>query len=101
MTFVDRIAAVLSGGPPDRVPVAPYDNLVPRGDFERELRNRGMGLCLRRSAVWSETADIAVEHKTEGNVSYTIYHTPWGRCARPVARTWGVSPTVRAFRRNG
>jgi hypothetical protein len=86
MTFQERIEAVLGGGSPDRVPFAPYDNLVPRGDFERELRNRGMGLCLRRSAVWSETPGIAVEYKTEGDISYTIYHTPAGTVRR-AART--------------
>ena len=78
MTFRESIDAVLHGDKPDRVPYAPYDNLVPRGSFERELRNRGMGLCLRRSGVWSETPDVVVEHKTEGDLSYTIYHTPKG-----------------------
>lgn len=78
MTFLERINAVLHGERPDRVPFAPYDNLVPRGDFERELRNRGMGLCLRREAIWSEMPDVGVEHKTEGDIAYTIYHTPAG-----------------------
>lgn len=53
MTPTERIEAVLRGGRPDRVPFVPYDNLVPRGSFERELRDRGMGLCLRRSAISS------------------------------------------------
>ena len=66
MTFRERIEAVLHGGEPDRVPYAPYDNVVPRGDFERELRNRGMGLCLRRRGIWSETPGVDVEHKPEG-----------------------------------
>ena len=78
MTPLDRINAVLHGGKPDRVPFVPYDNLVPRGDFERELRNRGMGLCLRREAIWSETPDVRVEYLTEGDMSYTVYHTPAG-----------------------
>ncbi len=78
MTFKERIQAVLRGGQPDRVPYAPYDNLVPRGDFERELRNRGLGLCLRRPGIWSETRGLEVEHKTDGDISYTIYHTPEG-----------------------
>jgi len=78
VTSLERINAVLHGERPDRVPFAPYDNLVPRGDFERELRNRGMGLCLRREAIWSETPDVAVEYKTEGDVAFTIYHTPVG-----------------------
>ncbi len=78
MTIKQRIQAVLHGENPDRVPYVPYDNLVPRGDFERELRNRGMGLCLRRGGIWSETTGVQIEYKTEGDISYTIYHTPKG-----------------------
>jgi len=78
VTFLERISAVLHGERPDRVPYAPYDELVPRGDFERELRNRGMGLCLRRQGIWSEMPGVGVEHKTEGDTSYAIHHTPKG-----------------------
>ena len=78
MEFLERIWAVLRGGEPDKVPYAPYDNLVPRGRFERQLRNLGMGLCARRSAIWSETPNVRVEHRTEGNIARTIYHTPVG-----------------------
>lgn len=78
MNVLERINAVLHGGEPDRVPYVPYDNLVPRGDFERELRNRGMGLCLRRSGIWSETRNVEVDYKTEGDLAYRIYRTPAG-----------------------
>jgi hypothetical protein len=78
LSFREQVEAVLHGDKPDRVPYAPYDNLVPRGDFERELRNRGMGLCLRRSGIWSETRDVDVEHETEGDIAYTTYRTPKG-----------------------
>ncbi len=78
MDFLTRISAVLHHGAPDQVPFAPYDNLVPRGDFERELRNRGMGLCVRCSTVWGEMPHVSVETRTEGNTAVTIYHTPEG-----------------------
>ncbi len=78
MTPLDRINAVLHGDKADRVPFVPYDNLVPRGDFERELRNRGMGMCLRREAIWSEMPEVGVEYHTEGDISYTLHHTPVG-----------------------
>jgi hypothetical protein len=78
VNFQQRTNAVLHGERPDCVPFAPYDNLVPRGDFERELRNRGMGLCLRRGGIWSEMPDVRTEHKTEGDIGYAIYHTPVG-----------------------
>ena len=51
---------------------------MPRGYLQRELRNRGMDLCLRRAATWSETPDVAVEYQTKGRLAYTIYHTPVG-----------------------
>jgi hypothetical protein len=78
MDFLDRINAVLHHEQPDRVPFAPYDDLVPRGDFSRMLRNRGMGLCLRVPTVWAATPNVAVENRTEGNTAVTIYHTPGG-----------------------
>lgn len=78
MDFRTRINAVLHHEMPDRVPFAPYDNLVPRGDFERMLRNRGMGLCLRRPTIWEETPHVSVETKNEGDIAARIYHTPKG-----------------------
>jgi hypothetical protein len=73
MDFLTRINAVLHHAAPDKVPFAPYDNLVPRGDFERELRNRGLGLCLRRSTIWNEMPHVSVEYKNE---RYNIDNLP-------------------------
>lgn len=78
MDFLERITAVLHLQPPDVVPFAPYDNLAPRGDFERALRNRGMGLCQRMSTVWAEMPDVSIETRLEGDTVLTIYHTPVG-----------------------
>jgi len=84
MDFLTRINAVLHHEPPDRVPFAPYDNLVPRGQFSRELRNRGMGLCVRLSTLWSEMPHVSVETRNEGTDEITIYHTPVGDVSRRV-----------------
>ncbi len=78
MDFLERINAVLHHRKPDKIPFAPYDNLIPRGDFEREMRNRGMGLCARRSSIRSNTPDVWVEYRSYGYVSETIHHTPVG-----------------------
>jgi hypothetical protein len=78
MDFLSRINAALHHQEPDQVPFAPYDNLIPRGDFERALRNRGMGLCLRRSTIWPEIQNVSVETRNEGDTTLTIYHTPEG-----------------------
>jgi len=78
MNFSERINAVLHHNKPDKAPFAPYDNLIPRGVFERELRNRGMGLCCRRSSIRSETPDVWSESHSHGDIVETIYHTPVG-----------------------
>jgi hypothetical protein len=78
MDFLTRINAVLHHQQPDRVPFAPYDNLVPRGEFERHLRNRGMGVCARRSTIWAERPNVRVETWTEDAATITAYHTPVG-----------------------
>jgi hypothetical protein len=78
MNFSERISAVLHGRMPDKVPFAPYDNLVPRGDFEREMRNRGMGLCARRSSIWSACEGVRTETELQGDARLTTYHTPVG-----------------------
>jgi hypothetical protein len=78
MTFHQRIHAVLRGETPDAVPFAPYDNLIPRGDFAREMRNRGMGLCLRRRTIWSETPNVKTESYQQGDVQVTRHVTPAG-----------------------
>jgi hypothetical protein len=83
VNFKERISAVLHGERPDRVPYAPYDNLVPRGDFERELRNRGMGLCLRRQGIWADTTRQRAA------------------CGARDGPTWAGSATARASRRSG
>ncbi len=78
MDFITRINAVLDGEEPDQVPFAPYDNLVPRGDFSREMRNRGMGLLVRRATVTEETPNVRTERVIDGNTIVHIYHTPVG-----------------------
>jgi hypothetical protein len=78
MDFLDRITAVLDGQLPDRVPFAPYDNLAPRGDFSRELGNRGMGLLVRRPTISEEMPNVSIETKLDGETILTIYHTPVG-----------------------
>jgi hypothetical protein len=78
MNFQERIHAILLDGTPDQVPFAPYDNLVPRGSFERELRNRGMGLCRRISTISASMPNVSMEQRVDGETNLTIYHTPEG-----------------------
>ena len=78
MNFLERINAVLHHQKSDKVPFALSENLIPRGDFEREMRNRGMGLYAKRATYWSETPNVHVESKRQMDGSLTIYHTPAG-----------------------
>ena len=78
MNFLERIHATLHNEMPDRVPFAPYDNLVPRGSFERELRNRGMGLCKRISTIVASMPNVTIEQRVDGDANLIIYHTPEG-----------------------
>jgi len=78
MNFLERINAILHNEIPDQVPFAPYDNLVPRGSFERELRNRGMGLCKRISTIEASMPNVTIEQRIDGDTNLTIYHTPEG-----------------------
>jgi hypothetical protein len=78
MNFLERINAILHNKIPDQVPFASYDNLMPRGSFERELRNRGMGLCTRISTIGASMPNVTIEQRIDGDCNLTIYHTPEG-----------------------
>lgn len=70
--------AILNGNKPDRVPFMPFSELIPRGAFEREMRNRGMGLITHCTSIWSEVPDVAVTEKCAGGEKHRIYKTPAG-----------------------
>ena len=78
MNFAERINAVLHHEKSDRVPFAPSENFIPRGEFEREMRNRGMGIYAERSLYWWETPNVKTEVKRQSGTSLTIYNTPVG-----------------------
>jgi hypothetical protein len=86
MNFHERILRVLHHQPADRIPFAPYDNLVPRGSFERELRSRGMGLLKRVEDTWSTIPGVREETSTIGDETTVTYHTPVGS----VSSRWKV-----------
>ncbi len=78
MKFLERVNAVLHHQKPDKIPFAPSENIVPRGNFEREMRNRGMGLYAERATYWSETPNVGIESKRQADTSLTVYNTPVG-----------------------
>jgi hypothetical protein len=79
MNALERTRAVFRRERPDMVPFMPYENLILRGDYERELRHRGMGLCTMCTAVsWSEWPNVRFGTKAEGPVSVSTWETPVG-----------------------
>lgn len=78
MTNKERMWAVLNGETPDRVPFMPFSELIPRGENERKMRERGMGFVVHHSSVWEARPNVRVCYHTEGNRAVTTYMTPSG-----------------------
>ncbi len=83
MTPRERVAAVLTGRPTDKVPFTIYEYKIPQCVIERELRNEGLCIVQRRvPTVITERSNVRVEsHRyTEASVTKvrTTYHTPVG-----------------------
>jgi hypothetical protein len=78
----ERVRAVLHHETPDQVPFVPYEHLVPRGEFIREMRNRGMWLCTACTPTyWSEWPHVRFTTSTKGTVTTTLWETPEGSVA--------------------
>ena len=92
MNIRERIEATLSKRPHDRVPFVCLDQIVPRGDLEFSLRERGMGLVLPRSVVWSEHPHVEIEDQAQGDIETTTYHTPQGTLFQRHLRNLGALP---------
>jgi uroporphyrinogen-III decarboxylase len=63
---------------PDRLPQLIYSNFLPRGSFERRMRNMGLGLDLRCSVCRSDMPNVKSETKSVGNNDHTETTTPLG-----------------------
>jgi len=89
MTPKERILAVLRKDTPDMIPWSFYANLIPRGEIEREARNRGCGIILWKPAWRIEMRNIEISVKEswdhEGTRIITrTYHTPVGSISEKV-----------------
>lgn len=79
MNVSERVNAVLNGKMPDVVPMLIYSNHLPRGEFERNMRNMGLGLDVRCSVYRVYMPNVKVEERRAGNYLYTTYITPRGK----------------------
>jgi len=79
MTNRERILAVFRREPIDQIPFMHWDRHFPRGQIERELRNRGMGLCCVRPCYVESHPNVEVVQKYCGKGRLVrTYHTPVG-----------------------
>lgn len=79
MTPRGRMMALINGKEYDKVPFYSFTELMPTGEFERELRNKGMVLVTHCNSVWSEIKNVSIESASDDGVLTTIYHTPVGK----------------------
>jgi len=74
----ERVLSVLDGEVPDRLPQLIYQNLLPRGSFERRLRNMGLGVEFHCSVHASETPSVSKVSREEGGYQVTDTTAPMG-----------------------
>lgn len=105
MNVRERVEAVLDGDMPDRIPQLIYSNFLPRGSFERKLRNMGIGLDVHCSVHRTESPNVRQESRTEGDYEIVDIITPVGnlRSRRRINMTfqnpggsWRVEHPVKA-----
>ncbi len=63
MTIKERIEAVLRGELPDQIPLTIYWLMLPRGEKERLLRNKGLGISYRADVLRWEYPNCTIETK--------------------------------------
>lgn len=84
MEVAERVKTVLTGRLPDRIPWLIYSNHLPRGSFERKMRDMGLGLDIRCSVYKASMPNVRIEERTQGDYVYTTYHTPKGELTTKV-----------------
>jgi uroporphyrinogen-III decarboxylase len=78
MNVRERVEAVLDGDMPDRIPQLIYSNFLPRGSFERKLRNMEIGLDVHCSVHSTDSPNVKRESRTEDGHEITDIITPAG-----------------------
>jgi len=78
MNTRERILAVINGNKPDRIPFYSISGLFPRGSFERELRNNGMGLIVGGNPIVTEIPHVSTIISKSKYGEEVKYHTPVG-----------------------
>jgi hypothetical protein len=80
MDAVSSIRAVLQRRKPARIPFAPNEELLARGQLSRELRNRGMGMCTAWTPTyWSGWPNVRFKSRIVDEMTITTWETPVGQ----------------------
>lgn len=96
MTPRQRVEAALAGRRVDKVPFTMYDNFLPHCQAEREMRNRGLCIVMRKGVIASHRPNVRVHQEVTysgGKAMHrTYFETPCGTLSsltEPVAfTTW-------------
>lgn len=78
MNVRERVLEALTWGEPDYVPWVVKPNHLPRGEWERELRSRGMGLSVPVGVVRVELEGVEYVERRAGDRVVRVYRTPVG-----------------------
>jgi len=104
MSNRERILAALRREPVDKIPFMHWWRHFPRGTVEREVRNRGMGLCVSLPFYIESRPNVEVVQRSEytggRRVVRFTYHTPLGSVSEllRVGVGWGSGIMGRDFR---
>ncbi len=85
MEACERLLAILENKCPDKVPLSIFTELLPRGYFERLLRNRGLSLLTHVGPIIDDmfpicdTPNVATTQRRSNLGTETIYETPAGK----------------------
>ena len=75
-----RVEIALRGGRADKAPFTMYENMARQCEAEREMRNRGMCILMRKPVYRAHTPNVKVHSRT------------WEENGRRLTRTWYETP---------
>jgi len=80
----ERVLNALTWRPVDEIPWIVKSGHLPRGEWERELRNMGMGISVPVSVLRKRVEGLIVEQKVCGDYMVRTYTTPVGSVSEKI-----------------
>jgi hypothetical protein len=88
----ERIAAVLRGEMPDRVPFTIKRPQPPQGEIERRLRNEGMAICIEELPFTTTRPNVEVLLRETFEAGRPCFEETYRTEAGEVSQSWVVEP---------